>query len=72
MPTFPLVVGKELQVRVLASVCLGQMVPVGLAGVGVLITVTRVCVLEGEKENQRFFFRSALKTEVQKVLGHML
>lgn len=40
LPTFPLAVGKELEVGVVARVWLAwrQVVPVGLAGVGVLIT----------------------------------
>lgn len=53
--TFPLAVRKELEVRVVARDWLAwrKVIPVGLAGVGILIAAARAQVLEGEKEEGR-------------------
>lgn len=53
--TFPLVVGEKLEVGAVAGVWLAwwQMVPVGLAGVGVVIAAEWIRVLKPERDEEQ-------------------
>lgn len=55
IPTFPLVVRKKLEVGVMTGGWLAwrQLVPVGLAAVGVLITAARTQVLEKSEREEK-------------------